>query len=321
MALDLSLWAPSLTSFADWLAAAASRALAAEWSRRLNSTESNQVESAVAEAVIWDFIACRADSVRLAETPGEGGIDFEFAVNGRPFLVEVTNISVAAASSASGMPDAELFKGSYGLLTSRIRQKVRGKFRQARLQVGCPLLVAVTTLHWNASHACVERRAVEFAMVSPPQITSKWNPQSGMSEGDLYQSTDLSQSVFLSPTPLLGADGQSVAQAKYEPISGFLLGGFGLGPREVRVFGALNPVASHPFDPALLPDVPFCSFERWPVSRAIELSWTISEEQEEERARRAAERSLRAAGLGQLLDDIKREAVGESSGERRIRAR
>ncbi len=214
MALDLSRWAPSLTKFTDWLAAE-NGAAAAAWSRRLNSTGSAQVESAVAEAVTWDFMGCRSDSVRLAETPGEGGIDFEFTVACRPFLVEVTNISIAAATAASKMPDKELFKGFYGLLTRRVRQKVRRKFKQARLQTKCPLLVAVTTLHWNASHTCVDRQAVEFAMSSPPQITSKWNPQTGMSEGDLYQSTDLSQSVFLSPRPVIGTDGKPVVQAKY----------------------------------------------------------------------------------------------------------
>ncbi len=311
MSLDLRRWAPSLTKFADWLAAQNGTA-AAQWSRRLNSTESEQAEGAVAEAVIWDFIGCRSDSVRLAETPDEGGIDFKFAVERQPFLVEVTNVSIEAATSGSGMPDAELFKGFYGLLTSRIRQKVRNKFKQARQQAEYPLLVAVTTLHWNASHTCVNRLAVEFAMSSPPRITSKWNPETGMSEGDLYQSTDLSQSVFLSPTPVPGPEGEPIVQARYQPISGFLLGGFGLRPQEVRVYGALNPEACHPFNPGLLPDVPFCSFRQWPVSSTLAFSWTISEEEDEKRTRLAAEKRLRAGGWDKLADEVLRQVDSSS---------
>ena len=144
-------------------------------------------------------------------------------------------------------------------------------------------------------------------MSSPPRITSKWNPKSGEGEGDLYQSTDLSQSVFLSPTPVPGADGTPIAQAKFQPISGFLLGGFGLRPKEVQVFGALNPEASRPFNPGLLPDIPFCSFKEWPVSSSLEFTWTISEEEDRDRSHRNDERSLRAAGLGDLLDEIRRE--------------
>ncbi len=307
MTLDFKRWAPTLTTFAEWLEAE-DKAGAENWSRRLKSPQSYHVESAVAEAVIWDYISSRCDSVRLAEVPGVGGADFEFSVAGNQFLVEVTNISIEAAADASTMPDQELFNGNYSLLTKNIRQKVRNKLAQARTQSDHPLLVAVTTLHRNAGRACIDRLTVEFAMGSPPKITSKWNPQTGESEGDLYQSTDLSQSVFLSPTPVLGPNGEPIAQAKYQPISGFLLGGFGLNPRDVRVFGALNPEATHPFDPKLLPDVPFCLFKDWPVSTSIAFSWTITEEEEREKSRQAAEKRLRAAGLSELVDEVKREA-------------
>lgn len=307
MAFDFKRWAASLTAFAEWLEAE-NKTAAQNWSRRLKSTQCHQIEGAVAEAVIWDYIRSRCDSARLAEVPGEGGVDFEFGVEGNQFLVEVTNILIEAATDASCMPDGEPFSGNYNLLTKNIRQKVRNKLTQARNQSDHPLLVAVTTLHRNAGRACVDRLAVEFAMGSPPKITSKWNPHTGASEGDWYQSTDLSQSVFLSPTPVPGPDGELVAQAKYQPISGFLLGGFGLNPRDVRVFGALNPEATHPFDSKLLPDVPFCSFKEWPVTSSIEFTWTITEEQERATSQRAVERRLRAAGFGELVDDIRREA-------------
>jgi len=304
--MDLQRWAPSLTAFSKWLDAQ-NHATAQSWSRRLNSRQADQVESATAEAVVWDFIGCRCEEMRLNEAPGSGGVDFEFTVNSRSFLVEVTNISTAAASKASGMPDTELSTGFYGLLTKNIRQKVRGKLRQAKHQTDRPLLVFATTLHWNASCLCFNRSAVEFAMGSPPKITGKFNPASGEVEGNLYQSTDFSQSVFLSPHSVIGSDGMPIAQAKYQPISGFMVGGFGVDARSVSVLGALNPEASRPFDPAMLPDVPFCSFRDWPVTTEIGFDWTISEEQEQDQKRQAAEKRLRGSGHGELLDAIRRE--------------
>jgi len=313
MTLDLSRWSPSLTAFAEWLEDEDTSA-AKQWSKRLKSADTPQAESAVAEAVVWDFIGCRCDAIHLAEDPGRGGVDFECVAGGTSFLVEVTNISIQAAADASKMPDTKLFKGYYGLLTARIRQKVRRKLEQAQnVQTKHPLLVAVTTLHQNASRSCVDRRAVEFAMSSPPSITSAWNPETGMSEGDLYQSTDLRQSVFLSPIPILGPDGKAIAQAKYQPISGFLLGGFGLEPRDVRMYGGLNPEAVRPFDALLFPDIPFCSFRTWPVSTSFEFSWSISEEAEERPRQQACEKRLRAAGLGGLHDEVREEIRRRSS--------
>jgi hypothetical protein len=306
MIVDLQRWARSLKAFKDWINDE-NQIAGKRWLRRLESGQSEHVESAVAEAVVWDFIRCRCDSTRLNESPGTGGVDFEFVVDGHSFLVEVTNISIEAASDASAMPDIDLYAGHYGLLTKNIRQKVRGKLDQARGQSDHPLLVAVTTLHWNASLACINRMAVEFAMGSPPKITGEFNPNTGEIEGDFYQSTDLSQSVFLSPRPVNGPEGLPIAQAKYQPISGFLVGGFGLDPRNVCVLGALNPEASRPFSPTMLPDIPFCSFREWPVTTWIDFDWTISESEEQERQQQAAEQRLRASGHGELLDAIRKE--------------
>lgn len=309
---DLKQWSKPLTAFAGWLEAQDMSALK-QWARKLRSARSEEIESAVAEAVTWDYIACRCDTARLAEIPGVGGVDFEFEAGSKRFRVEVTNISVEAATTGTGMPASDLYSGCYGLLTSRIRDKVQRKFKQAASNTDAPLLVAVTTLHWNASCSCFDRKAVEFALGSPPRITSKWNPQTGESEGDIYESVDLKESVFLTPNAILDADGRPIVVAKYEPISGFLLGGFGLSPRDVRLYGGLNPAASALFDPALLPDVPFCALREWPVSESLGFSWTITEEDERSAASQAAETRLRAAGLGHLVDEIRSESQSRRS--------
>jgi len=308
MTIDLQQWSKPLNAYANWIGVHNLEA-GEMWSRRLNSADVEKVEGAVAEAVMWDFLSSRSESVRLNETPGGGGVDFEFTAKGSRFLVEVTNISSEAASRASGMPNLALHNGFYGLLTAQIRQKVRRKLTQALNESVCPVLVAVTTLHYNASCLCCDRRAVEYAMGSPPQITFKLNLGTGETQGEPYESTDLRQSVFLSPSPILDADGSPIVQAKYEPISGFLLGGFGLDQRNVvRVFGGLNPEAIRPFDTSLLPDIPFCSFAEWPAATRIGFKWTITKKEEEEREAEARERRLRAAGYGELLDAVRKHA-------------
>jgi len=102
----------------------------------------------------------------------------------------------------------------------------------------------------------------------------------GAAEGDVYQSTDLSQSVFLTPHPILGSDGSPFVRASYAPISGFLIGGFGRGVANARVLGGLNPEALRRFDPGILPDIPFCSFREWPVTRYLDFQWTIPEQEQ-----------------------------------------
>lgn len=113
MTVNLRPWAKSLKAFSDWINVENQTAGKA-WLRRLKSDQSEQVESAVAEAVVWDFIGCRCDSTCLNESPGTGGVDFEFVVDGHSFLVEVTNISTEAASAASAMPNKDPFAGLYG---------------------------------------------------------------------------------------------------------------------------------------------------------------------------------------------------------------
>lgn len=277
MTMDFKRWASSLTAFAEWIGVEDYQA-GLKWSSRLGSGNDESAGSAVAEAVAWDYISSRSDSVRLNDKLGIGGVDFEFSVDGYTYLVEVTNISTEAASTASGMPDEERSSGYYGLLTKNIRQKVRGKLRQARCQSQYPLLVFVTTLHRNASCSCINHGAVEFAMGSPSRITGEFNPSTGEVEGDLYESTDLAQSVFLTNRLLYEPDGLPIAQAKYQPISGFLLGGFGLSGKDVSVLGALNPEATRPFNPDALPDIPFCSFQTWPAKEMLAFSWNVSEE-------------------------------------------
>ena len=261
------------------------------WQRRLKERDQSQRESAVAEAVMWDFLVSRTDEVCLVEIPGTGGVDFGFAVAGESFCVEVTNISIEAATRATGLQERPSVNGFHKLLTKSVRSQVRQKLQQVRT-TQCPTLVAVTTLHSTASVICISHPAIEKVMGSPPRITGNFNVTSGEVEGDLYQTTDLQTSVFLSPHPILGPDGEPIVQAKFQPISGFLLCGFGVAPHHGQVLGGLNPEAKYPFDPRLLADVPFCSFGTWPARDSINFEWTITKEELARREQCAATRRL-----------------------------
>lgn len=299
--LNREWWKQTIADFESWIRAK-DDVKAREWRRRLDSQESAKAESAIAEAGVWRYLLDRADTIWPGESTKRGGMDFRVSNGASQYFVEVTNISIGAATKACKMPHGKLFKGHHGLLTSRIRQKVRKKLKQSRQESELPVLVAVTTLHSNASTICIHHMAVEFAMGSPPSITGHYNSTTGMTEGDIYQSTDLSCSVFLTPCLHRNSDGQPIATAKFEPISGFLLVGLGNGDGCVNIYGALNPEASRPFNHTLLSGVPFCRFKQWPAAESISFRWTITPE--EEIATRVAEARQRLidAGAGDLLE-------------------
>jgi hypothetical protein len=273
-----------------------------QWCKKLRSSEQDKIEGAVAEALVWDYLACRTDSVKLIDKSGAGGVDFCFTVQDTDFLIEVTNISIEAATRFSKLPDREIRSGYHSLLTRKIRSKVRNKLQQSRNAPDMPLLIAVSTLHRNASISCCTRLGVEFAMSSPPKATIDFNVKTGDATGEVYETTDLQHSVFLHRTDDVNRD---VAANGHKTISGFLLAGFGVQPEHVEMLGGLNPEAVSPFDPNLLPNEPFCFIDPWPAKEAIALNWTISEEEMQAKKQRAAEKSLRESGLWDLMQSLK----------------
>lgn len=285
-------WRPALVAYVQWLGDQDTSTLRA-WCRRLKARDQAESEAAIAEAVVWDYFTSHCDEVWLNDVAGEGGADFRFRKGDKQFVVEVTNISIAKATDDSGMPHSAPHSGAYGLMTTGIRSKVRGKLDQAKRVADLPVLVVVSTLHWNASISCMGRHAAETAMTSTPMLTANLDIRTGEPVGDFYQSTSLDRAVFLSPNLLYGPDGKAIVTAKYEPISAFVLAGMGTLPPQVNVYGGLNPSARHPFDITLLPEVPFCWFDPWPpTDGALHLTWSETEEEERQRGQAPARRQL-----------------------------
>lgn len=197
----------SIACYSAWLGRQNSKAYK-NWRALLSGSNVEQQEGAVAEAVAWDFLAVHTEeNVWSFEDASSGGPDFLFEGTGNRFVVEVTNVSRQAATSASGMDPDRPFSGCYSLVTQKLQDKVFHKERQLqRVTQSIPRLVFVTTLHPNVSTSCFRRHGVECAMTSEPAITMDWNPATGEAVGEFYNSTDLARSVFLHASGLVDTD-------------------------------------------------------------------------------------------------------------------
>ncbi len=262
-------WIVVVADFERWLSNAGKGPLAL-WRRRAKATDLSQSEGAVAEALVWKFLTDQGQDVRLFDRLNQGGPDFEIQCGQSRALIEVTNISVSAATRATGMVDRIPHNGGYGMLTVPLQRKVRKKVEQATGDHGLPVLIWVTTLHWNASRHC-DRLAVEWAMTSSPQLSQDLEAESLEPVGDLNESTDLANAVFLFQDRRLPI---VTVEAGFGAISGFVLAGLGLYPYSSRFYGGLNPIAVHQFDTVMLPTIPFCRVAPWPTSDSIGLNWS-----------------------------------------------
>lgn len=261
--MDLSRWAPSIDPYAKWIEKQHFDA-AKNWAGRLRAGAESQVEAAVAEAIAWDWLANRVDSIALGSPPGVIGPDLRCVVRGEVFFVEVTNIAREVMTAVTGMPDTELFKGNHGCPADRLHREITGKAVQGA-GLDAPYLVFPTTLHWNASSLLTHRGHLEAVLHSRTYLAGEFDTERGEILEPLREETDLKRAAFTatgSATPLR------------THVSGALFGPFGLYPGGIDVHGILNPVADHPFDPGLLPDVPFCRFRTWPPDHRIQVEWT-----------------------------------------------
>jgi len=312
---DLERFESEIDSFTEWLKGRDAHAFKM-WKSRLYRQGQDNREGAIAEAVAWSILKNQCDSVDLMEKPGMGGADFVCWSRGYQFAIEVTNISREAAEYQTELQEGAVGPRMYRQMPSKIRGKIRGKLGQSRGTDSCPLIVCVSTLHFDASRACMGRRAVEWAMTSPPMISVSISHggSNGEFEPEPLQVTECACSVFLSPPESDVAGEHVTARASYEPISGFILGGFGLAFDDIRLYGALNPVARSKFDLQALPNVPFMLFDQWPPKDELTCRWSISEEQE--KARDDATRRIRIseAGLGPVVAEIERVARSRRRG-------
>lgn len=209
-------------------------------------------EPALIEALVRAFLAQHVDAVEPAEDPAKGGPDFRCRVGQKCFYTEATCIRKSSVVSKTGLPDGT--DGFFSKLTDAFFQECIGKAKQCA-NLDNPCLLALGTLHFEASILCFGAREAELILTGEARLSWQYDERLGRLVGEPWQSTELRNSPFLKP-PKVGGGGIDFAR---QSISGVLLCGFGIWPPVVN--GVLHPNAKRPFDRSLLPDVPFCRLE------------------------------------------------------------
>jgi hypothetical protein len=232
-------------------------------------------EAALCEAAVRDvmqgfgFVVEPAADL-LGRGP-EGAVqrpDFRCSNGTSAFYVEVSNISIAHATKQTNLPHPEEFKiwRSYGRLTKAVFGKATGKATQCGQDL--PTLLAVGTFHAAASRRALDRWCANSLLTGEPMITWNVDTRTGASLGDAYQSTNLTYASFIKPGDC------SIVNARTS-ISGILLCGFGILP--ASIIGVLHPQADRPFDPKLLPRIPFGEVRIDHVGKRLVTVWPDTE--------------------------------------------
>ncbi len=237
-----------LADHRKWLAGFSKHA--AQWERRLRI----QPEAAIVEACVRSYLAGYVKSVEPAEDLASGGPDFRCRRGGRIFYVESTCLTIDAVTNATKLsPSATGQAANYGTLTDLVKRECTNKTAQLSSRKDAPGLLAIGTLHFQASAQCIAERHVEAILTSTPFIACDFDPAAGEAVDDPYQAVNLRNSAFVKP-PL--ADSIDAFEHARQSISGVLICGFGCIPP--RILGALHPDSARPFDPDLLPQTRFC---------------------------------------------------------------
>lgn len=238
-------WREHTGPYEDWLAKQGEPALDL-WKKRLLAPDG--AEGAVAEAVTWVFLRSRVDSIDLLDIPGAGpgSPDFLCHQSGVRFLVEVTNISSTAATKVIRSGSGGF--SNYVPLTTQILNKVQKKADTKKKNIEHPLVVFVTTLHFDMGRMCVRRLHLEELLLGESSFVQEFETATGAPRGDSYVCVSLDRTAF--------AQNDSLVDAR-QNISAVVVGGFGAHLPVAPVLGVLHPNAHRPFDPSLLPCVPF----------------------------------------------------------------
>lgn len=255
----------SIAAFDKWLADQNSTTHR-NWQSRIRADDPSAAEAAIAEAVVFDYLACRCDRVSLNEDPSQGGPDLLFEHHGQKFLVEVTNLSLDTVTRSTGLshlPDENPRARSYGLLTKNIYRKCRNKTPQiSRSQY--PGVIFVTTLHFQASAICFGKHEARQFLWGTEKLSASFDADSVETVGEVRNVSEFENSVFFSEDSSFSTRG----------ICALLVGGFGLTPPRANVYGILHPEPPFPFDPSWIPYVEFASLRREKLDEGqLEVEW------------------------------------------------
>lgn len=270
---------------------------------RIDSTDDATREGALGEALAWNWLEPRSDEIHLNEHDSQGGVDFVCTNAAGRYFVEVSTLTTETVTRETGL-DHHLSGGAhcYGDLTRAVMRKVIGKAAQAG-GLDQPYVLFIPTVHFQASAITLSTHHLQHILVGHTGIGGRYDPEEGAVVGSSYNVAALDSPAFFKPETL---------QPTRQHMSGVLVGGFGICPPAVR--GVLHPDPLRPFDRECLPDTCFGRLDPWPPTNGLQVVWERADgtpcdgAAERKRHNEEAEKQLRKAGLGSLLDELAHEA-------------
>ncbi len=222
----IKLYQDELADHRNWLAMFPEHA--AQWEHRLK----DQPEPAIVEACVRSYLAGQVNSVEPAEDLASGGPDFRCRRGGRIFYVESTCLTIDAVTNATKLtPSATGQAANYGTLTDLVKRECVNKAAQLSSRHDAPGLLAIGTLHFQASARCIQKHHIEAILTSTPIIACGFDPVAGEAVGDPYRAVNLRDSAFIKPptTPTIDTEFEHARRS----ISGVLICGFGSIPPQI----------------------------------------------------------------------------------------
>ncbi len=224
-------------------------------------------EGAICEAATRELLSKHCAGVEPREDVSTGGPDFLCLQNGKRFYVEVTCITIDAATRCTGLvPNSPIQTYTPKDLTKRIFYEMCNKTPQLR-NLDAPCLLAIGTLHDTAGHTCFSRLSASHILTDRPKISVGRDPEEGRAVGDLYLTTNLGHSGFIRA----GKDSGDLIEEARKTISAVLLCSFGTRPP--RAIGVLHPNPNHTFDRTLLPKIEFCRLAEGYETGLLKVEW------------------------------------------------
>lgn len=233
------------------------------WEKLLNADQ----EAALTEAGVRRLLERHGMAVEPYEslTGGCRRPDFRCTVGDKHFYVEATCVRISTAEKKTGVKN--LATGISPCNPMGMTEAIHAKCKEKASQfadLDGPALLAIGTFHGYAAMDFSEKWSVNFVLVGKPSMA--WDiDTSGQQVGETRDVTGLEAAAFLRPDTT-----QGVGFAR-SSISGLLLCGIGFEPR--KLLGVLHPNPVRPFDPALLPDVPFGRLELDRASSRLTVRW------------------------------------------------
>lgn len=238
--------------------------------KRFKDRLSADPKSAEAEAVVFSWLRAEKQQPEIFEDNSKGGPDFRCSPTPQSgFLTEVTSLDSVSLSTKSGLPlkISGAGGGAYALISQKLRTTVQSKAAQLGGQ-SLPGVLAITSAY-DFSGLLMNQMAAQNLLTGDPYFSAPLG--GGTPANPAHWETSLRNAIFCR-AGLLDAAGNQTFTSCCQSVSAVLL--VSIYPHELHALGVLHPDAVRPFDPQLMPGIPFVRFRQWPILQGkIEFEW------------------------------------------------